>query len=149
MNGNKLVFLFMAATVVSVVIFLCGVLVGRGVRTERTVAQAAALNEAPAPDIVPSEPAPTAPNLQASADPRNVAPPAPVDEKSSIVIDDIRPDSAKPADAARESADKAAPSATKSEKADKPAHSAKVAKADKVPEKPAPTPKTIPEPIAA
>jgi DedD protein len=35
LNGKQLVFVFMAATVVSVVIFLCGVLVGRGVRTER------------------------------------------------------------------------------------------------------------------
>jgi hypothetical protein len=35
LNGKQLVFLFMAATVVSVVIFLCGVLVGRGVRPER------------------------------------------------------------------------------------------------------------------
>ena len=35
LNGKQLVFLFMAATVVSVVIFLCGVLVGRGVRAER------------------------------------------------------------------------------------------------------------------
>lgn len=34
LNGKQLVFLFMAATVVSVVIFLCGVLVGRGVRSE-------------------------------------------------------------------------------------------------------------------
>ena len=34
LNGKQLVFLFMAATVVSVVIFLCGVLVGRGVRAE-------------------------------------------------------------------------------------------------------------------
>ena len=35
LNGKQLVFLFMAATVVTVVIFLCGVLVGRGVRAER------------------------------------------------------------------------------------------------------------------
>jgi len=43
LNGKQLVFLFMAATVVSVVIFLCGVLVGRGVRTDRgIVAEAAA-----------------------------------------------------------------------------------------------------------
>jgi cell division septation protein DedD len=35
LNGKQLVFLFMAATVVSVVIFLCGVLVGRNVRAER------------------------------------------------------------------------------------------------------------------
>ena len=34
LNGKQLVFLFMAATVVSVVIFLCGVLVGRGVRAQ-------------------------------------------------------------------------------------------------------------------
>jgi len=32
LNGKQLVFLFMAATVVAVVIFLCGVMVGRGVR---------------------------------------------------------------------------------------------------------------------
>jgi len=38
LNGKQLVFLFMAATVVSVVIFLCGVLVGRGVRVERSEA---------------------------------------------------------------------------------------------------------------
>jgi septal ring-binding cell division protein DamX len=35
LNGKQLVFLFMAATVVSVVIFLCGVMVGRGVRADR------------------------------------------------------------------------------------------------------------------
>lgn len=35
LNGKQLVFLFMATTVVSVVIFLCGVLVGRGVRAEQ------------------------------------------------------------------------------------------------------------------
>ncbi len=35
LNGKQLVFVFMAATVVSVVIFLCGVLVGRGVRVDR------------------------------------------------------------------------------------------------------------------
>ena len=34
LNGKQLVFLFMAATVVSVVIFLCGVMVGRGVRSQ-------------------------------------------------------------------------------------------------------------------
>jgi DedD protein len=34
LNGKQLVFLFMAVTVVSVVIFLCGVLVGRGVRID-------------------------------------------------------------------------------------------------------------------
>ena len=36
LNGKQLVFLFMASTVVAVVIFLCGVMVGRGVRTQAT-----------------------------------------------------------------------------------------------------------------
>ena len=35
LNGKQLVFLFMAAVVAMVVIFLLGVLVGRGVRNER------------------------------------------------------------------------------------------------------------------
>jgi cell division septation protein DedD len=163
LNGKQLVFLFMAATVVSVVIFLCGVLVGRGVRAERTVAQSA-LNEAP--DILPSEPAASPSAIQTGADPRTAAPPAPVDEKSTMVGEDIRPDSAKAAEA-REAAEKPAaapapaPSAPKSEKASsKPAEKPqKSAKAEKVSDKPAadkaaekavekPAPKPIAEPIA-
>ena len=35
LNGKQLVFLFMAAAVVGVVMFLCGVMVGRGVRAEK------------------------------------------------------------------------------------------------------------------
>jgi cell division septation protein DedD len=35
LNGKQLVFLFMAATVVAVVIFLCGVMVGRGINVGR------------------------------------------------------------------------------------------------------------------
>jgi cell division septation protein DedD len=38
LNGKQLVFLFMSATVVAVVIFLCGVMVGRGVAAPRTSA---------------------------------------------------------------------------------------------------------------
>jgi cell division septation protein DedD len=41
LNGKQLVFMFMAATVVSVVIFLCGVMVGRGVRQPQADALAA------------------------------------------------------------------------------------------------------------
>src|SRR5437899_5782523 len=85
LNGKQLVFLFMAATVVSVVIFLCGVLVGRGVRTERTVAQSAALSESPAPDIRPSEPASGPAAIQAGADPRVASPPVPVEERANAV----------------------------------------------------------------
>jgi cell division protein FtsN len=37
LNGKQLVFLFMSATIVAVVIFLCGVMVGRGVNTPTSV----------------------------------------------------------------------------------------------------------------
>ena len=52
LNGKQLVFLFMAATVVSVVILLCGVLVGRGVRAERgTAVETAALADPAATEL--------------------------------------------------------------------------------------------------
>jgi cell division septation protein DedD len=50
LNGKQLVFLFMAATVVSVVIFLSGVLVGRGVRAERGAIDSADLVDVPTID---------------------------------------------------------------------------------------------------
>jgi DedD protein len=48
LNGKQLVFMFMAVTVVAVVIFLCGVMVGRGVRTPRAADVTEAAVEAPA-----------------------------------------------------------------------------------------------------
>ena len=151
LNGKQLVFLFMAATVVSVVIFLCGVLVGRGVRAERAVGQSAAISDAPAPDILPSAPVPAPPSIQDGTDPRIAAPPGPIDEKSTAMSDDIRPDSAKVADAARAAADKpeSTTGVTKQQKPDRPTKSEQVAKAEKAPEKPVPVPKPIAEPIAA
>ena len=107
LNGKQLVFLFMAATVVSVVIFLCGVLVGRGVRAERgTIALAAAMHEAPTPDVAPAAPAATTASVQPGADPTVAAPPPPVDdlsyfnrlEKSNQTADDLKPATAKAAD---------------------------------------------------
>jgi cell division protein FtsN len=83
LNGKQLVFLFMAATVVSVVIFLCGVLVGRGVRVERGDLARTASRESPSVDVTPAPP-PTAtpvPSSQAS-DPTAAAPPPAVDELS-------------------------------------------------------------------
>ena len=74
LNGKQLVFLFMAATVVSVVIFLCGVLVGRGVRAERggpaerTVAETLPA-ELPTAQLAPATATP------AEADPTKAAPP--------------------------------------------------------------------------
>lgn len=56
LNGKQLVFLFMAATVVSVVIFLCGVLVGRNVRAERasTDSSTSAAVDLPTPGPAPA-----------------------------------------------------------------------------------------------
>jgi cell division septation protein DedD len=56
LNGKQLVFLFMASTVVAVVIFLCGVMVGRGVRAE-TVHDLADAPEAVIADPTISDPA--------------------------------------------------------------------------------------------
>jgi DedD protein len=52
LNGKQLVFMFMAATAVAVVIFFCGVMVGRGVRQP----QAAALAAVADPSIDPTAP---------------------------------------------------------------------------------------------
>jgi DedD protein len=51
LNGKQLVFLFMAATVVSVVIFLCGVLVGRGVRGTGSSVEMASMDVGPDPGV--------------------------------------------------------------------------------------------------
>ena len=80
LNGKQLVFLFMAATVVSVVIFLCGVLVGRGVRPVSAEQSAAA-----AADVVAAEaPLPETPALpQASAAQPTAAEPPPTPDELS------------------------------------------------------------------
>ncbi len=83
LNGKQLVFVFMAATVVSVVIFLCGVLVGRGVRSERGAAAGlvdstqSALNTSDEGkvDLAASVRPPTV--VQPGDDPTKAPPPAP------------------------------------------------------------------------
>jgi cell division septation protein DedD len=62
LNGKQLVFLFMASTVVAVVIFLCGVMVGRGVRAQRPALEAAVEAASdPTSAVAPlAEPAPAA-----------------------------------------------------------------------------------------
>ena len=81
LNGKQLVFLFMAATVVSVVIFLWGVLVGRGVRAERgavaDVAPASIVSE-----TLPQQPAVAPAPTPAGSDPTAAAPPPAVDDLS-------------------------------------------------------------------
>ena len=104
LNGKQLVFLFMAATVVSVVIFLCGVLVGRGVRAERggAVEQVA---EAPAADPAPITPATTPAPAPAGSDPTQAAPPPEANEltyfnrleESQQTPETLKPEKAAPA----------------------------------------------------
>jgi cell division septation protein DedD len=112
LNGKQLVFLFMAATVVSVVIFLCGVLVGRGVRVERsTVAENATLADPAAADPAPpsAAPAPAA----VAADPRTAPPPTATEdlsyfnrlERSNQPVENLKP-AAKPAAPEAKAADK-------------------------------------------
>ena len=69
LNGKQLVFLFMAVTVVSVLIFLFGVLVGRGARTGRAPEVAAA-------DIAPDPGLASAPENIAPAPSEGAVPPA-------------------------------------------------------------------------
>ena len=72
LNGKQLVFLGMATTLVSVVIFLCGVLVGRGVKPLDTVAQAAGPQAFDTPVT-----SPVAPGAIATPAPAPPATPAP------------------------------------------------------------------------
>jgi cell division septation protein DedD len=97
LNGKQLVFLFMAATVVSVVIFLCGVLVGRGVRAERGVVENTSI-ASPADTTPQPAPAPPA-QPPAGSDPTAAAAPPPVDdlsyfnrlEKSKAPAEELKP----------------------------------------------------------
>jgi DedD protein len=107
LNGKQLVFLFMAATVVSVVIFLCGVLVGRGVRAGQVVADAATL-DVPIVDQTTA----TAGAAPAGSDPREAAPPTRVDdlsyfnrlEKADPAAEELKQPSAPPASEPRQMA---------------------------------------------
>jgi cell division septation protein DedD len=80
LNGKQLVFLFMAATVVSVVIFLCGVMVGRGVRAQQVSA-------APSDSVPVETPAPAA-----SAPPGKAEPPQPDEESYQADLTKAEPD---------------------------------------------------------
>jgi septal ring-binding cell division protein DamX len=126
LNGKQLVFLFMAATVVSVVIFLCGVLVGRGVRAERAPLADAAPATALA-ETTPQQPPLATPPTPVGSDPTAAAPPptpATDDlsyfkrlEKPQPPSDDLKrrpaPATSAPADSVPPSAPAAAPPAIK------------------------------------
>jgi cell division septation protein DedD len=121
LNGKQLVFLVMAAMVVSTVIFLLGVLVGRGVRAERNAADSAAamasepLQAAPAPAVAPG----TAP----AADPTKAEPPLTYFEleKKNAQSEPLKAE--KPADKPaleKPAAEKPAPQRSAAPRADKP-----------------------------
>jgi cell division septation protein DedD len=76
LSGKQLVFLFMATTVVAVVIFLCGVQVGRNVKGDRAIDTgdtSASAAPPPAAASTPSQPA-------AAGGPPAAEPPAPASE---------------------------------------------------------------------
>ncbi len=85
LNGKQLIFLFMAATVVSVVIFLFGVLVGRGVRSTAAPAEIATADVGPdasppasaaAPEASPPPPALSVPRGGPASGAGSTTPPA-------------------------------------------------------------------------
>ena len=153
LNGKQLVFLFMAATVVSVVIFLCGVLVGRGVRAERLLVadpSSAVSSAETTPPATAAAPAPT----PAGSDPTKAAPPPPADDLSYF---NRLEKPAAPAEHLKTASEKAASEKAVSEKAaaekpaaEKPAPvAAKPAQPLPPPQKAAPAPAPAPADVAA
>ena len=154
LNGKQLVFLFMAATVVSVVIFLCGVLVGRGVRAERAAQSAESTTAA----IEPTPQAAPPPATPAASDPTTAAAPPTVDdlsyfnrlEKTTQPAEELKPSASaaatSPASARLAPADVKAPAAARP--ADVPPPAAKPTLPKETP-KPVPTPPPAPAPAPA
>jgi cell division septation protein DedD len=99
LNGKQLVFLFMAVTVVSVVIFLCGVLVGRGVRVEPAESLTAQATTASPPPAVAAEGASagaTPPATEELSYPDRLASPEPAREQLRAAAPPVRREEAPP-----------------------------------------------------
>jgi DedD protein len=124
LNGKQLVFLFMAATVVSVVIFLCGVMVGRGVRAQQVAADpatevgaTAATEESPRPEPSRSASERTTPSTPTTSSAQGAtAPPEPAEDGSDYFkqLTDAKPEAVPPvapADATQKRADATPPAA--------------------------------------
>jgi cell division septation protein DedD len=100
LNGKQLVFMFMAVTVVAVVIFLCGVMVGRGVRAPRATELTDAAIETqgdPTASVAPAPPSTDGPTSAAAPDPTkdssysysgrlNATPPPPEPLKETVPV---------------------------------------------------------------
>jgi len=138
LNGKQLIFLFMAATVVSVVIFLCGVMVGRGVRSGRGETSASAELEttaqaAPAPIAPAPAPASSAPPKGQGSQP---TPPVPAEDTSAYK--DLTADKPKDTALATPAKGQAKPAETAPAPAPKAPPTEKAAVAEKAPPKPEP-----------
>ena len=100
----------MAATVISVVIFLLGVLVGRGARAELGSTVASAGADASPPELTAVRPAATPTPAPAGSDPTAAAPPPAADdlsyfnrlEKQSPAPEQLKPSSGRPPKSATE-----------------------------------------------
>jgi cell division septation protein DedD len=146
LNGKQLVFLFMAATVVSVVIFLCGVLVGRGVRAERSlgaepVSSAEEVAPTPASDAKPVA-------TVAGSDPTKAAPPSPPADAEGFSYPSLGAKNP-PVDKLKPEHDKASASAAPVAGKPAPAPTTKTAAAAAATPPPAPTVKPKDTPKAA
>ena len=139
LNGKQLIVLFIAATAVSVVIFLCGVMVGRGVRPLKgDSAQVVDLPASPAPAPASAvNPPPAAPAMTSKA----AVPESPAEDDKSVVsglqTDDLK-DGTLGSDKKKAAAPAKAPEAIKSAPA--------APKETKAPDKPAPPAASEPGP---
>ena len=84
LSGKQLVFLFMATTVVSVVIFLLGVFVGRGVPAQRQSQELTDSAATLAAEPAPADPAPAPPPVADAAGPAAAEPPSPPAETEEL-----------------------------------------------------------------
>lgn len=100
LSGKHLVALFMAATVVAVVIFLCGVMVGRDVQAQRIAMTAAAAAEAPADPTAEARPQ-RVPEPQPATPPTSAPPAAPASQETLSYPDRLA-SSTPPAEALKE-----------------------------------------------
>ena len=86
LNGKQLVFLFMASTIVAVVIFLCGVMVGRGVSTAQAAVSNSTVETGDPTAGNLAEPTPAAPLTP----PSDVAPEVPGEEPNLTYSDTLK-----------------------------------------------------------
>lgn len=120
LNGKQLVFLFMFATVVLVGTFLCGVMVGRGVRAERGEQAAVVADPPSTPAPAAATPPPASPTPAAAGKAQAAAPPEPAEDDYYDNLTKQKPDDESLKPAAKSKAD-AKPKADTPPAAPKPA----------------------------